>query len=64
MILYDLVCDLYVKVGIDENSEPTELGYKIEEISDYIYLCMSAIKDVEKFRIIENYEEWLILHYV
>lgn len=61
LILYDLVCDLYLKVGIDVNDEPTELGYTIEGISDYIYSCMSHIKSIEERTIIENYEKWLLL---
>lgn len=60
LIFYDLVCDLYTKVGIYKD-EPTDLGYTIEGISDYIYSCMDAIEEVNRLRITQNYEEWLIL---
>lgn len=58
LIIYDLICDLYTKIGIDENDEPTKLGYKIEGISDYIYYCMDKLKDNNRCTIITNYERW------
>ncbi|MEG0671919.1 CPCC family cysteine-rich protein [Clostridium sp.] len=60
LVTYDLVCDLYTKVGIDKNDEPTWLGYKIESISDYIYSCML---DIERFKIhiiIQKYNKFLM----
>jgi len=58
LITYDLVCDLYTKVGIDKNGEPTMLGYKIEAVSDYIYSCMDNSKNSDEVAIIPNYEKW------
>lgn len=40
-ITYDLICDLYTKVEINEDGEQTKLGYKIEGVSELYVLSKS-----------------------